>query len=606
MSRDVQSPDFRALFEAAPGLYLVLSPELVILAVTDAYAKATMLDRDDMLGRHLFEVFPDNPDDAAATGVANLRASLGRVLSLRKPDAMAVQKYDIRRPESEGGGFEERHWSPVNSPVFGPDGEVTYIVHRVEDVSEFVRLKRQHGEQHRIAEDLRTHVGGMEAEVYRRAQEIQETNRELRALHAELERRVEARTADLQRANDDLKREVAERRQAQDALQRSEEQLRQSQKMEAVGRLAGGIAHDFNNLLTVVLTNGELILCDLPAGDPLRTDVEQIVEAGKRAADLTRQLLAFSRQQVLEPKVLDLNEILGNLSRMLKRVLGEDVDLKMALAPRLGKLKGDRSRIEQVVMNLVVNARDAMETGGKLTIETANVDLDEAYAKDHLGVVPGPYVLLAVSDSGTGMDRATVAKIFEPFFTTKERGKGTGLGLSTVFGIVKQSGGSIWVYSEPGAGTTFKIYLPRVADSAVQASSDGAAPSPRRATETILLVEDDEQVRRVASTILRKSGYVVLQAETPGEALLIAEDLGTRVDLLLTDVVMPKMNGQKLSERIVAMRPGIKVVFMSGYTDDVILHHGVLASGFTLVEKPLTPAALHRKIRQVLDGEPGA
>ncbi|MFO0592133.1 MAG: ATP-binding protein [Polyangiaceae bacterium] len=592
--------DFEVVFNATPGLAILLSPDLRILAITDALLASAHAAREDILGRPLFDVFPGNPNDGD-DGVNNLGASLHRVLAHKKADAMAVQKWDVERPAAEGGGFEERYWSPVNSPIFGADGEVQYILHRVEDVTNYVRLRKEQTAMERITEDLRTAAGGMEAEILRRAQQLQDTNRELRVLQAELEHRVSDRTADLTRANDELRREVAEHRRTTEALDRSEAQLQQSQKMEAVGRLAGGIAHDFNNLLTVILTNGELVLMDLPAADPLRGDVEQIVAAGKRAADLTRQLLAFSRRQVLELKLLDLNEILMDLSKMLQRVLGEDIDLAMKLSKATGKIRADRGRIEQVLMNLVVNARDAMGKGGKLSIETSEVDLDDAYAAEHHGVAPGPYVQLAVSDTGCGMDKATQARIFEPFFTTKERGKGTGLGLSTVFGIVKQSGGSVWVYSEPGAGTTFKIYLPRAERTAIVQTSIPPTPSSRPATESILLCEDDDQVRAVAAHILRRAGYVLLEASTPEQAIALASQPAAKMDLLLTDVVMPHLNGRALADRILELRPGLKVLFMSGYTDDVILHHGIVNEGVKLVEKPLTPAVLNAKIREVLD-----
>ena len=594
-------PDFRVLFESAPGLYLVLAPDLTIVAVSDAYAAATMTQRSEILGRNLFDVFPDNPDDPDATGTENLRASLGRVLSQKRPDAMAVQKYDIRRPESEGGGFEERHWSPVNSPVLAEGGGIAYIIHRVEDVTEFVRLKREGSEQSQLAEELKTRAGRMEAEIYRRAQELQEANRQLREFQAELEERVLARTADLQRAYDELQRQIAEREKTEEALFRSEEQLRQSQKLEAIGRLAGGIAHDFNNLLTVILSYSDMLLHDLPSDDPRHAEITQIQRAGTRAADLTRQLLAFSRQQVLDPSNLDVNEVLTSVSNILSRVVGEDVEVKMQLGSGIGSVRADRSQIEQVIMNLVVNSRDAMPDGGRITIRTESVDLNEGLAGSHLEVSAGSYVMITVSDTGVGMDRETQERVFEPFFTTKERGKGTGLGLSTAFGIVKQSGGSIWLYSEPGAGTTFKIYLPRVRAAADVAVRPGAAVELPRGTETVLLVEDEEQVRTVAGSILRRAGYTVLQAASPGEAIAIAQRAEVPIDLLVSDVIMPKMNGRQMAERILSAQPSIKVLFMSGYTDDVILHHGVLDGGVAFLQKPLTRESLTRRVRQVLD-----
>jgi signal transduction histidine kinase/ActR/RegA family two-component response regulator len=468
-------------------------------------------------------------------------------------------------------------------------------------VTEFVRAKQHGSEQRRIAEEMKSRAIAMEAEVYRRAQQIQEANAQLREFQAELESRVLERTAELQHANDDLRREIAERQRAEEALRKSEDQLRHSQKMDAIGRLAGGVAHDFNNLLTVILSYSDLLLARTDAGSEARTGLTEIQRAGRRAAELTRHLLAFSRRQVLDPAILDLNEILKSLNAMLPRLLRESVELTFSLAPDLGRIRADRGQVEQVVMNLVVNARDAMPEGGKLLMETANVDLDADYAAGHLGVLPGPYVLLAVSDTGIGMDRATQARAFEPFFTTKEQGKGTGLGLSTVFGIVQQSGGAIWLYSEPGQGATFKIYLPRVEGAVRPLVLPETTAARPRGTETILLLEDEEQVRAIARSILADAGYHVLVAATPAEALLVSERHPTRIDLLLTDLVMPKMNGKQVSEKIRFLRPGIRVLFMSGYTDDVILHHGVLEAGVAFLQKPLTPDALTRKVRQVLD-----
>jgi CheY-like chemotaxis protein len=366
--------------------------------------------------------------------------------------------------------------------------------------------------------------------------------------------------------------------------------------------LAGGVAHDFNNVLSVILSYGDFILADLKPSDPLQTDVEEIRKAALRAAGLTRQLLMFSRQQVVEPRVLDLHEVLTGMDKMLQRILGEDVEL-VSLPPKsIGRVKADPSHIEQVILNLVVNARDAMPKGGKLTIETGNVVLDDSYALGHLPTKTGPYVMLAVTDTGTGMDRETQKRIFEPFFTTKAMGKGTGLGLSTVFGIVQQSGGNIWIYSEPGKGTTFKIYLPRV-DQEVDIPRPPTAPATLRGTETILLVEDEEQVRVIALNILRRQGYQVISAQNAGEALLICERHPGAIDLLLTDVVMPQMSGPELAKRLGQTRPDMRVLCMSGYTDDSIVRHGVLETGVAFVQKPITPALLSRKVREVLDGD---
>jgi len=384
---------------------------------------------------------------------------------------------------------------------------------------------------------------------------------------------------------------------------RLEAQFRQVQKMEAIGQLAGGVAHDFNNILGVVTGYAEILLQRLPQGDPLCRHAREIEKAAQRAAGLTRQLLAFSRKQALEPRPLDLNATVEGMEGMLRRLIGEDIDLVTVLAPDLLPVVADPGQIEQVLLNLAGNARDAMPKGGRLTIETAEVYLGEAYARDHLDVRSGPYTMLAVSDTGMGMDEATRARIFEPFFTTKGPGKGTGLGLATVYGVVKQSGGHVSVYSEPGRGTTFKVYLPQVPETAAAPAAEpvGAPAEAPGGAETILVAEDEEALRGMILEVLEDMGYTVLMASDGSDALAVAEAHAGPIHLLLTDVVMPRLSGRELFERLGALRPGLRCVFMSGYTGHAALRNGTLPQGQGLLEKPFTPAGLLRKVRQRLD-----
>jgi signal transduction histidine kinase len=471
-----EAPDFKALFEGAPGLYLVLTPDLRIVAVSDAYSLATMTKRADILGRALFEVFPDNPDDPASDGVRNLNASLQRVLKFHRADAMPVQKYDIRKPEAEGGGFEVRYWSPRNSPVLGADGRLAYIIHRVEDVTEFIRLKEQGAEQDKLAEELRDRTRQMEAEVFLRAREVKQAKQQLE----------------------------------------DEQRLRQTQKMEAVGHLTGGIAHDFNNLLTVIIGMAEILSEDL-SDDPDRlASVRMIADAAQRGAEVTRQLLAFSRQQPLQPRETDLNTLVEDTAKLLRPSLGEQVEVQLALEEDSWSALVDPSHLTTALINLAFNARDAMADGGKLTLETGNVYLDEAYTALNAEVRPGHYVMVAVSDTGSGIPEAIRDKVFEPFFTTKETGKGTGLGLSMVYGFVKQSNGHIKIYSEEGHGTSIKLYLPRGAENTSR--PDPAVLSEVGGGETILVVEDDSLVRNYVSAQLGQLGYrTILMSNGPSE-----------------------------------------------------------------------------------------
>jgi len=423
-------------------------------------------------------------------------------------------------------------------------------------------------------------------------------------LYGSLQARIAERTEALEaahRAEAEARRELAERLRAEAALQKTEQQLRQSQKMDAIGQLAGGVAHDFNNILSVILSLSSLALNELEAGSPLREDLAEIYKAGERAATLTKRLLAFSRQQMLAPRTLDVGDVARGMSTMLDRLIGSHMQLELYLADQLFPVFADAGQLEQVLMNLVVNARDAMPGGGKLTIEAANVHLAGEYTSTHLGVADGDYVMLAVSDTGMGMDKATQARIFEPFFTTKEPGKGTGLGLSTVYGIVKQSGGHIWVYSELGEGTTFKVYLPRHVGDAARDVQAAPVVMKLTGTEHVLLVEDDDQVRMVIRGILRRNGYRVTEARNAAEALTVLRQRSNHVELLLTDVVMPEVNGMELIAQLSELRPELPVVCMSGYAGEAALRHGIVESGIPFVPKPITPEALLLKLRQTLD-----
>jgi len=390
------------------------------------------------------------------------------------------------------------------------------------------------------------------------------------------------------------------------ALERKqlERQLLQAQKMEAVGRLAGGVAHDFNNMLTAILGNTGLLLEGLPTLSPLRPEIEEIKKAAESAAGLTRQLLAFSRKQPQDIRVLDLNDLVTDIQKLLRRLLGEDIEVVTKLAKALGPVRADASQLEQVIVNLAVNARDAMPEGGRLTIETINADLDDSYVREHVPVQPGPYVMLAMSDTGTGMSAETLSHVFEPFFTTKDPGKGTGLGLATVYGIVKQSGGYVWCYSEPGQGTSFKMYLPRVEAQVDRRAPRGAARATR-GTETVLVVEDETALRTLVRRLLERHGYKVLEAPTAAAASELARDHAGPIHLLLADVVLPGTGGRPLADELLLLRTELRVLFMSGYTEEVIAHRGMIAANTAFINKPFTAEGLVVKVREVLDARRG-
>jgi PAS domain S-box-containing protein len=521
--------------------------------------------RFTLVNRALADRFHAKPDDLIGKTDADLEPRRRETEALGHDDLDVMNRLEEKvipeEPVIDAEG--ELHWlQVVKRPIIGEDGRAHQVLGVATDITE----------RKRTEEELRQYREHLEEEVARRTVEIREANAQLR-------------------------QQIMER-------QNLEEQLRQAQKMEAIGTLSGGIAHDFNNLLTVIQGYAGMLVERLRDDQGLRRYVEQISQAGERAASLTRQLLAFSRRQVLQPKVLNLNALVLHLEKMLQRLIGEDIEMVVIPAPGLGSLKADPGQLEQVIMNLVVNARDAMPNGGKLTLETANVELDEAYAREHVSVRPGHYVMLAVSDSGMGMDQQTLSHMFEPFFTTKEQGRGTGLGLSMVYGIVKQSEGHIWVYSEPGRGTTFKIYLPLVAEGAEALPLAETLSVATDGVGTILLVEDNHPVRELASSVLATSGYTVLPAESTQLALSICQEHPGAIDLLLTDIVMPGFSGRELAKRISARRPNIKILYMSGYTTSAIVHQGVLDPGTFFLQKPFTPSSLKNKVREALSSPP--
>ena len=536
----------RNLIDTAPDFIYIKDREGRIIRNNIAHARVMKLD-----------------DPAAAVGKTDFdffRKDLAEIYWANDQEVIRTGKPQINREEEARNAAGETIWlSTTRSPLRDSQGEITGLVGVSRDITDRKRAEA-----------------------------------EIKKLNDELERRVAERTGQLKEALSGLTEQIASRKLL-------EEQLLQSQKMEAIGQLAGGVAHDFNNLLTVISGYTDLMLMRDGLDASLRGHLGEVKRAGDQAARLTRQLLAFSRRQVMAPRVLDLNGVTASMDNMLRRLIGEDIDLVTVMDENLGRVKADPGQIESVIMNLALNAKDAMPDGGKLTLETANVELDESFAATHVGVRAGPHVMISMSDTGCGMTAEVQSHIFEPFFTTKERGRGTGLGLSTVYGIVKQSGGSIWVYSEVGCGTTFKVYLPRVDEDAEAVEAQAVQPHSK-GTETVLLVEDEESLRSMVRSVLESAGYEVLEAGGGSEAVSLCISHDRPIHLLLTDVVMPQMSGKEVSDRVIDAHPETKVLYMSGYTDKGIVHNGVLESGAAFLQKPFTPTALTRKIREVLDG----
>ena len=676
--------DFQAIFDASPGNYLLLAPDLIIVGVNQCYLSVTRTKREEIVGRGLFQIFPDNPDDPSADGVRKLRASLERVLAEKRPDRMPLQHYDIRRPEAEGGGFEERYWSPLNSPVLDEQGNVRYIIHWVEDVTEFVRLKRRTSEQHIWKEELDSRAATIEAEVYLREEAVEahrrlaETARHYRFL-ADLVPQL-IWTADSKGSSDyfnerwvqftgtdpavllqdgwkqlihpedrvktaELWTETisagADRFQTQHRLRlhdgsyrwmlttalpyrdeggrvlkwfgsttdihdkvMADERLHHAQRLQAAGQLAGGVAHEVNNMMTIVIGCGDFALQALGSDHPQGGEVREMMKAATRASEVTGQLLAYSRQQVFRISVLDLNAVVHELSPALTRLVGSDRQLAVRHSPAEVRARADRGQIEQVLINLVANARDATGTDGLISIETDSVVIDQEQLRQRHDedILPGRFARIAVRDNGAGMSPDVAARAFEPFFTTKPVGQGTGLGLSMVYGIVKQSGGFADVTSGAGEGTVVAVYLPAV--SLEPSAEPVLSARVKGAGEHILVVEDDPQVRAIARRALHEAGYAVYEAITGLAATnFIAAHPGV-IDLVVSDVVMPGVTGRELADQLQVTHPDMRILFMSGYPVTEIERRGLKVERTTLIQKPFKPDALVTAVIDALARSP--
>lgn len=672
-------PDYEALFNASAGNFLVVDPQLIIRAVTDGYLAATKTDRNVIVGKPLFEVFPDNPDDPSADGVAKLRASIERVLRTREAHQMTIQKYDIPLGD---GNFETRYWTPANKPVFAADGSIQYVLHWAEDVTDVMTMREDmQREQESLGAQLEQQTNRTRAEIMLRDEalqsnkQLQESERRYRFLADAVPQLIwtatptgavdyvnerwvaytkksaeslladgwqdimhpDDRTATIEAWQHAVKvgaphYQVEHRLRAHDGNYRwylttatpyrdakgeiekwfgsgtdihdrvlGEEQLRVAQRLQSVGKLAGGMAHEVNNMMSAVLGFGELVTEALGPYHPQMADVEEMIKAGTRAAEVTRQLLAFSRQQVLNPAVVDLNVIVSELGTALRRIVGSDRRLDIRLSGRPMRAIADRGQVEQVLINLVANSRDATATNGVVGVETEPVRLDAAAlrARNAGEVEPGEFVRVAVRDDGAGMPPEVISRAFEPFFTTKPVGEGTGLGLSMVLGIVQQSGGFVHIESSRGAGTTISAYFPIALNG-----HDAAAPQKiisRGNGERVLVVEDEAVVRALVTRALESSGYKVNSAPNGAAALEFLNTESEVINLVLTDLVMPNMNGRQLAAKIEELFPAIPVLFMSAYTGDEIQRRGLLLSNEAFVQKPFTLEKLTAAVRQRLD-----
>lgn len=580
-----RGPDFRVLFEAVPGQFVVVDPDLVVVAASDAYLQAAMRRREELVGRMIFDVFPDNPDDPEASGVAEVSASFDRVRTRLTPETMAVQHYDVPGPD---GRYETRYWSPMSCPVLDGEGRLAYIIQRVEDVTEFVQLSERNDQSEERTGALEHRAAQMEAEILARSRELGDANQALRA----------ARNAD---------RLAAEER------ERLEAQLHESQRLEGLGQLAGGVAHEFNNLLGVIKGYTAFVGEEVAAAahrdsgrwQSVSDDVEQVRQAADRAAELVRQMLTFGRREVVQPRPVDLNQTVTDLTGLLGRILDEHTTLRTDLASGLPQIHADPGQLEQILVNLALNSRDAMPHGGTLTVTTRADYPDPALTVTSDPDGPGRgTVRLAVTDTGTGMDSDTAAHVFEPFFTTHPKATHSGLGLAVVYGIVGRYDGDVTIDTAEGAGTTVTATFP-VVDTTVARPVDQPSPAEQLSgTETILAVDDEPAVLEIARRMLARHGYHVHTYTSGAQACDHARHYDGALDLLLTDVVMPDMHGQEVADQLRQLRPDIKILYMSGYDYQTLTHQGVLNPDVLLIAKPFQDATLAARIQAVLAGRP--